>query len=174
MRTKLIIVCAVALILAGCASKKKIAHTAETVSIEAAKTELQHTDIVRMIDTTRTEHGRVTVTEIEYFPPVVTASVPLHDVPAVYAPPAIKSFRQTVIETQTQTRGETFEATSEFIATNENVALDSETVTKTEITPAPDPKRWRYIFYILLVVVGVVLYLKRGRIWKWIKSIVNN
>ena len=169
MRTKLIIVCAVSLILAGCVSKKKSVLTAETVSIEVAKTELQQTDVVRMIDTTRTEHGRVTVTEIEYFPPVTTASAPLHDVPAIYVP-AIKSFRQTVIETQTQTRGESLEATSEFIATNENVALERETVTKTETTPAPDPKRWRYIFYILLLGVGVVLWLRRGKIWK---NIIN-
>ena len=158
------------LLLVGCASKKKSVLTAETVSIEAAKTELQHTDVIRMIDTTRTERGRITVMEIEYFPLVDAAGAVLAVAQAV---PAIKFIRQTVIETQTQARGESIEATSEFVAINENVALENETVTKTEVTPAPDPKRWRYIFYVMLLVVGVVLYLKRGKIWKWIKSIIN-
>ena len=87
-------------VLAGCASKKKSALTAEAVSIVTEKTELQHADVIRMIDTTRTESGRVTVTEIEYFPPAVGANLAV-----AQATPAIKSIRQTIIETQTQTRG---------------------------------------------------------------------
>ena len=157
------------LLLTGCASKKKSVQTVETVSIEAAKTELQHTDVIRMIDTTRTESGRVTVTEVDFFSPVDvvgTAFTIAHSVT-----PAIKSIRKTIIETQTQTRGESTETISKLTAINENVALDSETVVKTEVTPAPDPKRWRYIFYILLIIVGVVLYLKRGKIWKWAKTV---
>ena len=147
------------LFLAGCASKKKIAHTAETVSIATAKSELQRVETITVTDTTRVERGRITVTEVEFFP--VDASSPVHPFP-----PAIKSFRQTVIERETERRGESMEATSETVTIDETAAMKSETVSTIEVEPAADPKRWRYVFYILVFGVGVLAYLKWGKVFK--------
>ena len=37
--------------------------------------------------------------------------------------------------------------------------------------PAKDPYRWRYIFYILLIIVVVILYLNRSKVLKFGKEI---
>ncbi|WP_289300850.1 hypothetical protein, partial [uncultured Muribaculum sp.] len=39
-------------------------------------------------------------------------------------------------------------------------------------SPAPDPNRWRYAFYVSLLFVAVLLYLKRVPILNWIKKIL--
>ncbi|MCH5216151.1 MAG: hypothetical protein J1F10_04355, partial [Muribaculaceae bacterium] len=39
--------------------------------------------------------------------------------------------------------------------------------------PAPDPKRWRYIFYILAIGGVILLYLKRTPILDWLRRILS-
>lgn len=150
--------------------------TAERSTIEATDTEM-------LIDTTRTDKGRITITEIEFFPPAATdgqtSAPPVTNVSDLNLPNvgnigngAVKSIKQTTIEQDTERKGESKETSSTTTATNEAMAANTEKTVKVETAPAPDPYRWRYIFYILVLGAIVVLYLKRAPILNWIKKIL--
>ena len=97
----------VALMLASCASTRKIQETTASVSVDSTSVkETARHESEKVVDTTRTEHGKVVITEI-------------------------------IFDT------------------------------------APDPKRWRYYFYLAAVGVVVLLYLKRVPIINWIKRILS-
>ena len=59
-------------------------------------------------------------------------------------------------------------AVSESEKTNHESFKDNN-IQKEQETPVPDPKRWRYIFYLALLAVGVFLYFKRKEILKNVK-----
>ncbi len=54
-------------------------------------------------------------------------------------------------------------------STNESASNKSEEKTK----PAPDPHRWMWIFGILLICAGAFIYLKRSKVFPWIKSVLS-
>lgn len=191
-----------ALILASCASTRKIQETTAAVVVESETiNEASKTETERVIDTTRTEHGKVVITEIIFdTTPVVS---PAEDKPDARASPApasdkkvdndtrpttptasvtipgfgqvsgkIKSIRQTVIESDNETKGESKESEKqEETKCNANVSVAEETHNRIE-APAPDPRRWQYIFYIVAIASVVLLYLKRVPILNWIKRIM--
>lgn len=85
----------------------------------------------------------------------------------------IKSIRQTVLESDNETKGESKESEKqEESKCNANVSVAEENNHRVE-QPAPDPKRWRYYFYLAAVGVVVLLYLKRVPIINWIKIILS-
>ena len=197
---KIITFIALLVMLASCGATKKAIKTTETQldSLTVAKAVSEQTE--KMVDTTRTEHGKVTITEIEFFPPTeieqpqpepdkpkdsdnkvadeskktqptTTASVDLANVGKVQG--AVKSIKQTVIESDVEEKGKSEESSES------NETESAATVTKTtESTdknqePTPDPYRWRYIFFIALLGVAVLLYLKRTPIVNWIRKILS-
>lgn len=197
---KIITFIALLVMLASCGATKKAIKTTETQldSLTVAKVVSEQTE--KVVDTTRTEHGKVTITEIEFFPPTeieqpqpepdkpkdsdnrvadepkktqptTTASVDLANVGKVQG--AVKSIKQTVIESDVEEKGKSEESSE----TNETES--AATVTKTtESTdknqePTPDPYRWRYIFFIALLGVALLLYLKRTPIVNWIRKILS-
>lgn len=202
---KIITFIALLVLLASCGATKKAIKTTETQldSLTVAKAVSEQTE--KVVDTTRTEHGKVTITEIEFFPPEIeqpqpepdkpkkkdkpkdsdtrvadepkktqpptTASVDLSNVGKVQG--AVKSIKQTVIESDVEEKGESKESSES------NETESAATVTKaTESTdkqqePTPDPYRWRYIFFIALLGVAVLLYLKRTPIVNWIRKILS-
>lgn len=197
---KIITFIALLVMLASCGATKKAIKTTETQldSLTVAKVVSEQTE--KVVDTTRTEHGKVTITEIEFFPPTeieqtqpepdkpkdsdnrvadepkktqptTTASVDLANVGKVQG--AVKSIKQTVIESDVEEKGKSEESSE----TNE--IESAATVTKTtESTdknqePTPDPYRWRYIFFIALLGVALLLYLKRTPIVNWIRKILS-
>lgn len=192
---KIITFIALLVMLASCGATKKAIKTTETQldSLTVAKAVSEQTE--KVVDTTRTEHGKVTITEIEFFPPTeieqpqpepdkpkdsdnkvadepkktqptTTASVDLANVGKVQG--AVKSIKQTVIESDVEEKGKSEESSES------NETESAATVTKTtESTdknqePTPDPYRWRYIFFIALL-----LYLKRTPIVNWIRKILS-
>lgn len=191
-----------ALMLASCASTRKIQEKTTAVVVETESiNEASKTESEKVVDTTRTEHGKVVITEIIFdTTPVVS---PAEDKPDARASPApesdkkvdketkpttptasvnipgigqvsgnIKSIRQTVIETDNQTKGESKESEKqEESKCNANVSVAEENNNRVE-TPAPDPRRWQYIFYVVAVASVVLLYLKRVPILNWIKKIL--
>lgn len=190
---------ALALMLASCASTRKVQEATTTVSVESAsvqETTKQETETV--VDTTRTEHGKVVITEIIFDTTPNPATSPdaraspdtVRDNPEpapTRTPPTasvnipgfgqvsgnIKSIRQTVIESENKTNGESKESRKqEESKCNANVSVAEETNNRVE-QPAPDPKRWRYIFYIVAVGAVALLYLKRVPILNWIKRILS-
>ena len=197
---KIITFIALLVMLASCGATKKAIKTTETQldSLTVAKAVSEQTE--KMVDTTRTEHGKVTITEIEFFPPteieqpqpepdkpkdsdnkvadepkktqpITTASVDLANVGKVQG--AVKSIKQTVIESDVEEKGKSEESSES------NETESAATVTKTtESTdknqePTPDPYRWRYIFFIALLGVALLLYLKRTPIVNWIRKILS-
>ena len=199
MKNRIIFIALLAF-LASCGATKKAIKTTETHidSLTFAKVVSEQTK--KIVDTTRTEHGKVTITEIEFFQPteieqpqqehnkpkysdrnianelkktqpITTASVDLSNVGKVQC--AVKSIKQTVIESDVEEKGKSEESSE----SNENES--AATVTKaTESTdknqePTPDPYRWRYIFFIALLGVALLLYLKRTPIVNWIRNIIS-
>lgn len=197
---KIITFIALLVMLASCGATKKAIKTTEAQldSLTVAKVVSEQTE--KKVDTTRTEHGKVTITEIEFFPPTeieqpqpeptkpkdsdnkvadepkktqptTTASVDLANVGKVQG--AVKSIKQTVIESDVEEKGKSEESSES------NETESAATVTKTtESTdknqePTPDPYRWRYIFFIALLGVALLLYLKRTPIVNWIRKILS-
>lgn len=197
---KIITFIALLVMLASCGAAKKAIKTTETQldSLTVAKVVSEQTE--KVVDTTRTEHGKVTITEIEFFPPTeieqpqpepdkpkdsdnkvadepkktqptTTASVDLANVGKVQG--AVKSIKQTVIESDVEEKGKSEESSES------NETESAATVTKTTESadknqePTPDPYRWRYIFFIALLGVALLLYLKRTPIVNWIRKILS-
>lgn len=187
---------ALALMLVSCASSRKIQETTASVVVDSASvTETTKHESEKVVDTTRTEHGKVVITEIVFD----TTPAPMPDTraspgtsasdtpaPTQAAPPAtvnipgigqvsgnIKSIRQTVIESDKETKGESKESEKqEDSKCNANVSVAEENNHRVE-EPAPDPKRWRYVFYIVALGAVALLYLKRVPILNWIKRILS-
>lgn len=190
----------VALMLASCASTRKIQETTTSVSVDSTSVRETAThESEKVIDTTRTEHGKVVITEIIF--DTTPAPSPATDKPDARASPDtsasdkpapahtpaatvnipgfgqvsgnIKSIRQTVLESDKETKGESKESEKqEESKCNANVSVAEENNHRVE-QPAPDPKRWRYIFYIVAVGAIALLYLKRVPILNWIKRILS-
>lgn len=174
--------------MAACATTKKSTQIKETANVSAQKSESETTNAEKLIDTTKTDKGKITITEIEFYPPMASdtqpsdkASPPGTNVSGLTLPnvgnignAAIKSIKQTTIETDSEKKGESRESSSTTNVKNEAVAANTEKAAKVEVMPAPDPMRWRYIFYILLLAAIAFLYLKRVPVLNWIKTILSN
>lgn len=197
---KTIILIALLVVLASCGATKKAIKTTETHidSLTFAKVVSEQTQ--RMVDTTRTEHGKVTITEIEFFQPTeieqpqqehnklkdsdsnianelkkthptTTASVDLANVGKVQG--TVKSIKQTVIESDIEEKGKSEESSESN--ENESAATVTKTTESTDKNqePTPDPYRWRYIFFTALFGLALLLYLKRTPIVNWIRKILH-
>ena len=186
----------VALMLASCASTRKIQESTASVSVDSTSVkETARHESEKVVDTTRTEHGKVVIfdtapaTSPATDKPDARASpdTSASDKPATTQTPAatvnipgfgqvsgnIKSIRQTVIESDNETKGESKESEKqEESKCNANVSVAEENNQRVE-QPAPDPKRWRYYFYLAAVGVVVLLYLKRVPIINWTKRILS-
>lgn len=197
-------------LLASCSATRKVTKAKESQldSMAVVKEVTEQTE--KVMDTTRTEHGKVTITEIEFYPPTTieqpqgeldrpkkkdkskdsgkkvadepkpnepqptpkpTASVDLDNIGKVQG--VVKSIKQTVVETDVEQKGENKESSESKESENAATVLKNETNTEKQQEPSPDPYRWRYIFYIALISVAVLLYLKRVPIINWIKKILS-
>jgi len=187
----LIILLAVSITACG-TPKKALQSLHETLSSTIEKTEFESINISKQIDTTRVEKGKVTITEIEFFPPSATdepqtsvadsiqntllalskSHVIVDNVGKIFNA-AVKSIKQTTIEQEIEEKGESSESTSNEVVREENIEINNEIKSKSETKPAPDPYRWRYIFYIMLLILAVFLYFKRTPILNKIKAIFS-
>lgn len=171
------------LVLFSCASTKKSVQTTTEQELLKQSSELQFTAVEKMIDTTRTENKKITITEIEFYPPFVvndkadTTNMPTSNIGNVNLPNvsgAIKSIKQTTIESALEQKGKSEESGKTMESQSETILASGVQTTKEVVAPAPDPYRWRYIFYILALLSVVLLYLKRTPILNWIKTILSN
>ncbi len=181
---KNIVILMLCVLMTACAAAKKSTQITQAVDVTAERSTTETTDTEKLIDTTRTDKGKITITEIEFFPPVAAtdgqpSTPPVTNVSDLNLPNvgnigngAVKSIKQTTIEQDTERKGESKETSSTTAITNEAMAANTEKTVKVETAPAPDPYRWRYIFYILVLGAIVVLYLKRAPILNWIKKIL--
>jgi len=174
-------------LMVACATTKKSTQIKETANTVAQKSELGKNNIEKFIDTTKTEKGKITITEFEFYPPAASdaqindkaspietnvSSLNLHNVDNI-GNAAIKSIKQTTIEMDSQKKGESKESVFTTNEKKEVLTANTERSVEIEATPVSDPMRWRYIFYILLSVVMAFLYLKRAPVMNWIKIILS-
>lgn len=184
-------------ILISCASTRKSVQMSCTSQTNTESAEKQTSKAEKVVDTTKTESGKVTITEIEFYPPSDchhdkdTASEAPKKKPKADKPKgnnvgeinlpnvgnikdaAIKSIKQTTIESEKEQKGESKESNESDNSKSQATLSNTSQSGTEESTPAPDPYRWRYIFYILLIVAIGLLYMKRVPILNWIKTILS-
>ena len=170
--------------LASCGTTKHTVKHARCVSADSMVTQAKaNTHVERFVDTTRFENGKVTITEIDFFddaPGFVPDTAAHGDVvkhrgtsatlPKVGSFTGVKKMKQTTIERDVVQKGESWQneesQSSSYQANNRR----EESAVEVEAQPAPDPYKWRYIFYLSVVLLIVLLMLKRSKVanafWK--------
>lgn len=176
---------AVFALLASCGTTRKIQESKQTSYADSmAVQEVEKKELSKFIDTTRSAHGKITITEIEFGHPVLDPTRQKPDV-SPDAPPTtkakvdnvgefsgVKSIKQTVIESNVEEKGESSENEKQEQCKSEANAVREDSNIQVKESPAPDPYRWRYAFYISLLFVVVLLYLNHVPILNWIKKIL--
>lgn len=168
-----------ALLLSACASTKKSLETS-TIKVDSLGHQAtREVKVERLTDTTKTTSGRLIVTEIEFFisdsslGSIESLSINAGDVDVsnIRGKP-IRSIRQQTFESITEKKGEDKES-REDKEQQQAVSVQKENIKQTkQASPATDPYRWRYIFYLFLVALTGILYLKRMPIINWIKKML--
>lgn len=170
-----------ALLLWACASTKKSLEVSTARVDSLGHQATRGVKVERVTDTTKSETGRLVVTEVVFFAPdsswgsieSLSINAGSVDVAGIKGKP-IRSVRQQVFESVTERRGEDKES-REDKERRQAVSVQQENVTLArQASPAPDPYRWRYVFYLSLVVLAGVMYCKRvpvvdllRRVFRW-------
>lgn len=167
--------------MVSCASTRKSVQTSCTTDNSIDKVDSQTMKTEKAIDITKTEDGKITITEIEFFPNVNKSDTTksainvgglnIANVGSIKNA-AIKSIKQTTIEKKSEQKGKSNESSESEKIQSTVVATKSNQTSQIQTSPAPDPYRWRYIFYILVLVGIAMLYLKRVPFLNWIKKIL--
>lgn len=185
----------IALAVFSCGTTRKVqtATYHETSVDSLTKIESSKEETTKVVDTTRTEHGTVVITEIEFYPPATpldpievrnkaeptteqaTPPTPVNNIQGVgNVHGAIKSIKQTVIENEVEQKGQSEESNKQEESKSNALVSKSEsekTVEKqTETTPN---RRLHYVGLLALVAVGVLLYIKRAPILNFIRMILS-
>jgi len=143
--------------------------------------ESQSTQVDKLIDTTKTETDKVTITEIEFYETTDNVNDSMND--SIIANDisidilnqinvtgaAIKSIKHTIIESVSEQRGQINEkgieqSKAQMTIVNEEQSLEK--IDKQSYNHYP-----KYIFFAVIVVVIIIIYIKRVPILKWIKKI---
>lgn len=173
------VVFALAVVLAAsCSLKKKSVDTSVIKVDSAAVTATSKAKVERFVDTTVTTTGRVVVTEVELATDSTAGAIESIvfgangiEVAGITGRP-IRSIKQQVFESIHERKGESQESEeSEESKQSASVRSESSRVSKV-LAPAPDPYRWRYIFYMALIGCGVVLYAKRTPVIGWLRRML--
>ncbi len=160
---KVIFIIAMVVLFFGCRTPKII--TTKTIVNSATSDTLSERSQENMavtIDTSKTGGEVINYTKVEYYPPDTSVTNKKGNKIEKGAVKSVMKYsirKKTTITGVIQTKKNTIAEKAE--GTKSNIETASETIQK----PGADPYRWRYIFYILLLmtIVGTVAYL-------WIKK----
>lgn len=174
---RIAIMLAVALV-ASCSLKKKSVDTSVVNVDSTAVTATSKAKVERLVDTTTTTTGRVVVTEVEFATDSTAGTIESIvfgasgiEVAGITGRP-VRSIKQQVFESVQERKGESQEREEgEESKQSASVRSESSRVSKV-LAPAPDPYRWRYIFYLALIGCGVVLYAKRTPVIGWLRRML--
>lgn len=174
---RIVIMLAVALV-ASCSLKKKSVDTSVVKVDSTAVTATSKAKVERFVDTTVTKTGRVVVTEVDFATDNTAGAIESVvfgangvEVAGITGRP-IRSIKQHTFESIQERKGESHEG-EESEESKQSASVRSE-VSRTSkvLAPAPDPYRWRYIFYLTLIGCGVVLYAKRTPVIGWLRRML--
>lgn len=174
------VVFALVVVLAASCSLKKKSVDASVVKVDsAAVTATSKAKVERLVDTTVTTTGRVVVTEVEFATDSTAGAIERVvfgasgvEVAGITGRP-IRSIKQHTLEGIQERKGESQESEeSEESKQSASVQREVSRVSKV-LAPAPDPYRWRYIFYLALIGCGVVLYAKRTPVIGWLRRMLS-
>lgn len=139
------LILSVFILITGCMPKKKI----QTISIQQTDTVLADRSSRNFIaDYTASKDQNVEIMEIEYFPPHA-------DSPFDKAGQAIKKITAMKIKTVKNAVEKTMVTEQKDIIAQTHKKEQTQVMEK----PAPDPYRWRYIFYGLAVLAAIIGFL---------------
>jgi uncharacterized membrane protein YtjA (UPF0391 family) len=147
----ILIILLIVFLASGCRSTKKATESRTITENSAEIKEATASQLLVTIDTTKTSDTETTYQRTEYYQPVEDT--------AKIGP--VKSVETLVIRKKTEAKGKTDAIKTE--ATTKNSLISEATATKTAETtkPAPDPRRWMWIFLILALLAGAYLYIKK-------------
>ena len=172
------------MLVVSCGTARKVINTDVHAADSTRITATTATNVETMVDTTKTDSGKITVIEIVFFDPVsptpatdTTATEPVKPVIQITDggniridnANNIKSVKATTIETESTAKGETHEIKSETAAVD-SVSVSSKDETHHEETTPVESPVGRNIKSILSLVFGILLLLLVGfMIWKFRK-----
>lgn len=175
---RIVIMLAVALV-ASCSLKKKSVDTSVVKVDSVAVTATSKAKVERLVDTTTTTTGRIAVTEVEFATDSAAGTIERVvfgasgiEVAGITGRP-ISSIKQRVFESIQERKGESQES-EEREESKQVASVRSESSHMSKVLePAPDPYRWRYIFYLALIGCGIALYVKRTPIIGWLRRMLS-
>jgi len=149
----------------GCRSTKKIAESSAVVS---NKTEVVHKSDVKeetKINNDKATDEETVITTTEYFAPSEIGTSTAVD-------QVIKSVTVKVTKKKEIDKGkiETIKADNSQTATKTDSKSE---VVKKEVDKKTVPIQWGWIFGIMAICAGAFIYLKRSKVFPWIKSVLS-
>jgi hypothetical protein len=161
-------------LLLSCSTLKKVETKTESKTEIATGLSRDSSAVISSaLDTTTVDSSTVEIVRIDFYKPDSTT----RDTSDIVKVGALKSITRTTIHRHTKSRGVATSSTSTHI--NQVDTTKTSTFTKSEVKeqPAKDPKRFRYIFYIIAISVVVVaagiVYLKKyTKFFDWLRRIL--
>ena len=144
----------------------------DSVAASSARIEREQ----RAIDTTRTETGKVTITEITFFSPDTTAGTPPPEIiidgtGKVTGGGNIKAIKQTTISKVKEEKGESKETAK--TETNKNNATIHKQQEQTHVAKeSKNPVIWSYVIAASIIAVLVLFLRFRTPIFTWLRNIL--
>lgn len=158
----------------ACSAPKKVASSVtETAAISEKQTEQSSNEIYAFVDTTQKENLEITYVKLEFYPPAGPAEQEAppaagpYFYPDFYAgniaekPPAtgaIKSIERYTVKAKREQSGVSESAESTSVNRMEEKTEHISREAEVSEQPAADPYRWRYIFWIIVLVIAVAAY----------------
>ncbi|OFX56270.1 MAG: hypothetical protein A2066_12760 [Bacteroidetes bacterium GWB2_41_8] len=156
MKNILIFLFLIVFLASGCRSTKTATESRTKTETSADIKETTASQLLVTIDTTKTSDTETTYQRTEYYQPV--------DDTAKIGP--VKSVETLVIRKKTEAKGKT-EAIKTESSTKTTLITESTATKTTETTkPAPAPLRWMWIFGILAICAGLIVYLRNSPLVK--------
>lgn len=152
--------------LAGCRSTKKITESSAVTSNRSDVVQKVDVQESAKIDNDKLTEEETVTTITEYFAPEAT------NTSTAVSNPVIKSVTTKVTRKKEVDKGKV------ETEKKDNSQIATKTRGKSRIEAKQDDKKsvpiqWGWIFGILVIVAGAFIYLKRSKVFPWIKSVLS-
>lgn len=177
MKPKNLFICLCVLLIAGgCRTPQKIiSSTTETITSSEKQSEAASSEIHNFADTTKKQEVEVTYFKIEFYPPYDDNPGAIPDDPAFLEnlsgstgssspkkPPnskgAIKSIEGYTVSAKIEQSSVSESKENTQVTRNSEKSEDISRQAEINEQPAPDPYRWRYIFWIIVLIIAIITY----------------